>query len=62
VEIIDTAGRIVRRLAGGDRRAGAHSIPWDGRDDAGRLLPAGRYFARIRGDGVARIGPVTIVR
>ncbi len=62
VDVVDVAGRIVRRLRAGDLEAGTHSILWDGRDEAGRLLPAGRYFARIRGDGAVRILPIAIVR
>ncbi len=61
-DVVDVAGRVVRHLYEGDREAGAYSVPWDGRDEAGRLLPAGRYFARIRGDGAVRIVPIAIVR
>ena len=43
VLVSDAAGRLVRRLAldGGPAR-------WDGRDRAGRPVPAGVYFVRIR--------------
>jgi hypothetical protein len=62
VDVVDVAGRVVRRFRGGDREAGAHSVLWDGRDETGELLPAGRYFARIRADGAVRILPIAIVR
>ncbi|MBD3161575.1 MAG: hypothetical protein GF346_05075, partial [Candidatus Eisenbacteria bacterium] len=57
--IIDAAGRSVRRLApGGDGR-----FLWDGRDDAGRRLAAGVYFARIQRPGKGPIGgPILVVR
>ena len=49
VRIFDVAGRQVRRLelaaVGG---AGETTVAWDGRDAAGRAVPAGLYFARAR--------------
>jgi hypothetical protein len=62
VDVVDVAGRVVRRFRGGDREAGTYSVLWDGRDETGELLPAGRYFARIRADGAVRILPIAIVR
>lgn len=43
-------GTIVRTLVDGRRQAGTYSDRWDGRDDAGRLVPDGPYFhvARVR--------------
>ncbi len=49
VRIFDVAGRQVRRLelaAAGS--AGETTVAWDGRDAAGRAVPAGLYFARAR--------------
>ena len=48
LELFDASGRMVRRLYDGDLPAGEIPVSWDGRDDAGRGLPAGLYFARIR--------------
>jgi len=42
--VLDTVGRIVARIAGGDDGV-RH---WDGRDRSGRPLPAGLYFHRTR--------------
>jgi hypothetical protein len=50
VDVRDSAGAVVRRL-------GHFTVPtrqrlvltWDGRDDAGRPLPAGRYVAVVSG-------------
>lgn len=48
LRIIDAQGRSVRSLlAGVQRPAGLQSLTWDGRDDAGRALPSGLYFARL---------------
>ena len=46
IQIHDCAGRVVRTLVSDARRAGTHSIRWDGRDDDGSRVPSGVYFAR----------------
>lgn len=54
----DAAGRLVRTLSHGWSPAGSRTLVWDGRDDAGRTLSAGIYFARLRtvdGNVVAKI-------
>ena len=51
LEIVDPAGRIVRRLRTGE--------PWDGRTTAGVPVSTGAYFVRSREDGTAR---VTVLR
>jgi hypothetical protein len=50
--IHDVTGALVRTLAQGRRAAGAHTVVWDGRDDAGERVAAGVYFYRLRADGV----------
>jgi flagellar basal-body rod modification protein FlgD len=51
VAIRDGSGRTVRTLALGPREAGRLDLSWDGLDDAGRRLPAGRYAVSISGTG-----------
>ncbi len=48
VAVVDARGREVRRLLGGSLPSGTTVLAWDGRDDHGRLLPAGLYFVRAR--------------
>lgn len=48
VELLDVSGRVARRLVDETQTAGEHALSWDGTDGAGRALPAGVYFARIR--------------
>ena len=51
LSVYDAQGRAVRRLI--DQRgqlAGAHTVTWDGRDDAGRTLARGVYFYRVETD------------
>ena len=41
--------------------AGAHAIPWDGRDDGGRRVPAGVYFVRFAADGMVETGKALLL-
>jgi hypothetical protein len=53
VRILDLRGRVVRTLVESDREIGGAdfsgaatgSVPWDGRDDAGTIVPLGLYLA-----------------
>jgi len=49
--VYDVTGRLVRRLDGGLLEAGERELIWDGRDDGGRELPAGVYFAGLKRGG-----------
>ena len=46
--ILDVQGRVRRTRTLGPLSPGDHDWVWDGRDDAGRALPSGAYFARLR--------------
>ena len=51
IEVYDLGGRIVRRLSSGrEVSAGRHEIDWDGRNDAGVLVPPGVYALRFHVD------------
>jgi|SaaInl7_200m_RNA_FD_contig_123_3727_length_14411_multi_6_in_1_out_0_3 hypothetical protein len=45
--IVNALGQQVRRLVDAVQTAGSHSVVWDGRDEAGRLLAAGIYFHQL---------------
>ncbi len=60
LEMCDIAGRQVREVIQGRREAGEHRAFWDGRDDDGRLVTAGVYFAKLAGE--AGENAVRIVR
>jgi hypothetical protein len=48
VVVVDSHRRIVRKLLdSGPRPAGLQRFTWDGRDDAGRVVPAGTYRPRL---------------
>lgn len=48
VAVYDASGRLVRTLADREFQAGHSSIDWDGRDDSGRRVASGIYFARLQ--------------
>lgn len=47
LKVYSLLGRELRSLASGAGAAGYHQVSWDGRDDAGRLMPAGVYLYRL---------------
>jgi len=49
--VFDVRGRQVRSLMQGALEAGAHEVSWNGRDDAGELVPSGTYLAVLSGAG-----------
>ncbi len=61
VDIIDAAGRIVRRLLLDARPAGRYTIAWDSRADDGRPLPAGVYWMRISSRGESVTGRLVVL-
>ncbi len=61
VDVLDVAGREVRRLIAMPLRAGPHRATWDGRDDSGSMVRAGVYLARVRAgsqESVARVARI----
>jgi len=45
--IYDARGRLVRLLVDREFSGGEHSAEWNGRDESGRSLPSGVYFAKL---------------
>jgi flagellar hook assembly protein FlgD len=62
VALIDATGRLVRRLLDGPHPAGDYSLKWDGKDDAGRDLPAGMYFTHVTMADGTTTGRVVLTR
>ncbi len=53
VQVFDVAGRAARTLVDRMLPPGRYAETWDGRDDAGRRLTPGVYYARLAGNGAA---------
>jgi hypothetical protein len=48
LSVYDVAGRKVRELVRGEKLpAGSHTATWDGRNDLGRRVAGGTYFAKL---------------
>ncbi|HMI32275.1 MAG TPA: hypothetical protein VK527_11115, partial [Candidatus Limnocylindrales bacterium] len=53
LRVYDAAGRLLRRIPGTVAPGGGFgSLTWDGRDDRGRLVSDGVYFAHLTGPGI----------
>lgn len=50
LDIFDLVGQRVTTLASGTRRAGAHTIYWNGRAEDDHQLPSGAYLCRLQLD------------
>ncbi|HXK49109.1 MAG TPA: C10 family peptidase [Clostridiales bacterium] len=48
--VFDTAGRIVSVLEKGFKKAGSHSVQWNGKDKNGRQMASGVYYFRLSSD------------
>jgi hypothetical protein len=60
--VYDLGGRLVRRLASGERRAGTWSAVWDGTGESGTQAGVGVYFVRLSGPGVRQTRKVVLIR
>jgi hypothetical protein len=62
VTIYDVHGRVVARLLDEDRAAGAHTLPWQGRDQRGNTASSGVYFARVVHAGASRTHKLVLLK
>jgi glycosidase len=62
LDVLDVSGRRVRSLGARLLDAGVNAVRWDGRDDSGRTVGAGLYFARVLADGVSSTTRLVVVR
>ncbi|MBN1826139.1 MAG: hypothetical protein JW958_07730 [Candidatus Eisenbacteria bacterium] len=49
LRVLNVAGKVVRRLHGGDLPPGTHTFEWDTRNDRGRPVSSGVYFLAAEG-------------
>ena len=63
LRVHDTAGRVIRRLATGERwTAGRHTVEWGAVDGEGRRVPAGVYFVAGRAGAVSIGSRIVVLR
>jgi hypothetical protein len=51
ITVHDLQGRLVRKLVEVHKDAGIHHVIWDGRDDNGKKIASGVYWATVRSEG-----------
>jgi len=54
VDIFNLRGQKVTELLDAKLGGGRHTLHWNGRDDSGRSVASGVYFARVRAAGQTR--------
>ncbi len=62
ITVYDVSGRVVRTLTSAWMDAGDGVAVWDGRDDAGRPVATGVYFARLDIDGLTAMGKLMVLK
>jgi probable HAF family extracellular repeat protein len=62
IRVFDLRGREVASMVEADLPPGSHVARWDGRDAAGRAVPAGAYVVRVELGGEVVTGKLAIVR
>jgi hypothetical protein len=62
LRVFDPGGRMVRSLVTGVLPSGDGSCRWDGCDEAGRAVPGGVYFVRLRMDETTDQGRVILLK
>jgi len=62
LSVINLMGQTVRILSEGELSAGAHAIEWDGRNQAGAIVPAGTYLLRLDNGKQAQIKKLMMVK
>ncbi len=62
LSIYDASGRMVRELVERRFESGEHRVEWNGRDDAGRELVSGIYFAKLHGEGIEDVAKLVLLK
>jgi hypothetical protein len=62
LKVYDVRGRLVRTLVDGVQVAGAQAVVWDGRNESGRALASGVYFARLHAGELTRSLKLLLVK
>ncbi|MEZ4387892.1 MAG: S8 family serine peptidase [Candidatus Krumholzibacteriia bacterium] len=62
LRLYDVQGRLVRTLVDETRAAGQHEVSWQGRDDRGRQVASGTYYARLVANGQVSVRTLVLVK
>lgn len=61
LQVYNVAGQVVRVLVNERRKAGLHSIAWDGKDALGKKVAPGVYFYRMEAGGFIDTGKIVLI-
>jgi len=62
IQVVNSAGRVIRTLAASVYEAGVHRVAWDGTDESGQSVPSGVYMTRLRSGGEMRTVKMALIR
>lgn len=62
VTVHDVAGRVVRVLFDGARRAGSYAVGWDGKGGGGEHVASGIYFIRLATGHETAVAKLVVIR
>jgi len=62
LRVYDVNGALVRTLVNEDRPAGAYTVQWNGRNDAGDPASSGVYFYRLETPGFSDVRKMTLLK
>ena len=60
--MVDTSGRVVRRLSGSNLSGSEPTASWDGLNDSGAPVPPGVYAVKLSGAGQSESAKIVILR
>jgi len=60
--VYNVSGQVVRRLVDGPLEPGLHSVVWNGRDERGRGLASGVYFAKLATGDESVVRKMTLLK
>ena len=62
LHIFNVVGQRVKLFDLGQLGRGTHSVAWDGKDDAGELLPSGLYFCRMEAGSQTKLKKMILLK
>ena len=62
LQVYDILGRKVATLVDGQLGAAAHTVTWNGRDDAGQSVASGTYLYRLDTSGFSQTRTMTLIK
>ena len=60
--VYNTLGQKVNTLVNENMPQGQHSVVWNGRNDAGQILPTGLYFYTLKSENISLTKKMLLVK